>query len=229
VFKKIIILAAAGLLSFVGAFVFTWATRPEPPSDDKTPEPVSSQQSTESAIPPPPRWADNGTMSDDKRISNTLSQKQLKALINEVREKIEEYGSRLADLDVREDRVKLAHEALKNDIKELESLRVELASGVAQLKQQRDELAKSRIEIGKNEQSNLATLAAAYDKMDPTSAGQIIASMSKAQNGNSSDAVKILHYMTDRTKANLLAELATIEPTVAAYFCQKLKQIVEEN
>jgi len=168
-------------------------------------------------------------MSSDEQIGNTLSRRQLEALIGEVRDKIEEYNIRLTNLKVREDRVKLAHDALRDDIKELETLRVEVASGVAQLKQQRDELAKSRIEITKDEESNLAILAAAYDKMDVTAASQIITSMSKTQNGNSSDAVKILHYMQERTKANLLAELATLEPAVAAYFCQKLKQIVEEN
>ena len=43
------------------------------------------------------------------------------------------------------------------------------------------------------------------------------------------DAVKILHYMTERTKAKLLAELATSEPVLAADLCQRLKQIVEGN
>jgi hypothetical protein len=41
------------------------------------------------------------------------------------------------------------------------------------------------------------------------------------------DAVKILHYMTERTKAKLLAELATSEPALAAAMCKRLKQIVE--
>ena len=51
--------------------------------------------------------------------------------------------------------------------------------------------------------------------------------MSKVQDGSADDAVKILHYMTDRTKAKVLAELSTAEPKLAAYFCQKLKQITE--
>jgi len=229
VYKKIIILAASGVLSFVGAFAFAWFTRPGYASEQITAEPNAFAQKIESVIPPPPVGADGGRVSNDKRISNALSQKQLEALISEVREKIEQYNVRLADLKIREDRVKLAHDALRDDIKELENLRVELASGVARLKQQQNELAKSRIRIAKDEESNLAVLAAAYDKMDPTSASQIIASMSKTQNSNSTDAVKILYYMTDRTKANLLAELAAIEPTVAAYFCQKLKQVVEEK
>jgi flagellar motility protein MotE (MotC chaperone) len=72
-------------------------------------------------------------------------------------------------------------------------------------------------------------MAATYDKMNPASAGTILTNMSKAKTGSPNDAVKILHYMGDRTKANLLAELANSEPVLAAYFCQKLKQITEEN
>jgi hypothetical protein len=234
VLKKIIILAGAGLLSFVGAFALTWFTRPDTAiqaatPEQTTPEQTSAEQNADSTIPPPPFGAGGGTMSNAERVAASLSQEQLKALIREVREKIEEYNIRLTNLKVREDRVKLAHDALRDDIKELETLRVELASGVAQLKKQRDELIKSRIRIRKDEEVNLATLAAAYDKMEPTSASQIIASMGKAQNGNSNDAVKILHYMQDRTKAELLAALATLEPDVAAYYCQKLKQVVVEE
>jgi len=43
------------------------------------------------------------------------------------------------------------------------------------------------------------------------------------------DAVMILHYMTERTKAKLLAELATSEPSLAASLCNRLKQIVERD
>jgi flagellar motility protein MotE (MotC chaperone) len=42
------------------------------------------------------------------------------------------------------------------------------------------------------------------------------------------DAVKILHYMTERTKAKVLAELVTSEPKLAAVLCEKLKQVVEK-
>lgn len=101
---------------------------------------------------------------------------------------------------------------------------------------------KSRIEIDKNEQTNLLTLAATYDKMDVTSASKIVTNMcmsdesEKGQekkieesSGSFDDAVKILYYMTERTKAKLLAELATSEPQLAAALSQRLKQIVEVN
>ncbi|MHC4571754.1 MAG: hypothetical protein ACYS0C_06730, partial [Planctomycetota bacterium] len=94
-------------------------------------------------------------------------------------------------------------------------------------------LLKSRVEIAKSEKANLLSIAAAYDKMDSASAGKILTNMSQMQDGSGSttfdDAVKILHYMTERTKAKLLAELVTSEPKLAAVLCQRLKQIIEEE
>jgi hypothetical protein len=71
--------------------------------------------------------------------------------------------------------------------------------------------------------------------MDATSASEILSSMAlgKTANGGSSrganldDAVKILHFMQDRTKAKVLSELVNTEPTLAAMLCQKLKQVQE--
>ena len=78
--------------------------------------------------------------------------------------------------------------------------------------------------------------------MDVTGAGKILATMCNPQESEQrkggdvgrksssyDDAVKILHYMTERTKAKLLAELATSEPVLAAGLCQRLKQIVESR
>jgi hypothetical protein len=49
----------------------------------------------------------------------------------------------------------------------------------------------------------------------------------KFQGGAIDDAVKILYYMTERTKAKLLAEIVTGEPKLAALLCQRLKLISE--
>lgn len=226
--KKIIILAAAGLLSFAGAFAFSWFTSPKEPDPNNiiAKEQSNSMQEFNPSIPQPPG---RSLLSTEEQMKRSLSQEQLRALIEEVRSKIEHYNTKLQDLKVQEERIKIAHDTLTKDIKGLEDLRVELASGIASLKKQKEELEKSRIEITKAEERNLTTLAAAYDKMDPTSASKILASMSQTKNGNYNDAVKILYFMGDRSKANLLAELAMSEPSIAAYFCQKLKQIDEEK
>jgi len=97
------------------------------------------------------------------------------------------------------------------------------------LKDQQDKLNKSKIEIERTEKENLTTIAATYDVMDPISASKILINMSKAPDGSGNDAVKILHYMGDRAKAKLLAEVANAEPMIAAYFSQRLKQMVEQK
>jgi hypothetical protein len=71
--------------------------------------------------------------------------------------------------------------------------------------------------------------------MDASSAGKIMISMCASQTqpdkvdsqGSGFDeAVKILYYMTERTKAKLLAELTNTEPKLAAILTRRLKQIV---
>ena len=91
----------------------------------------------------------------------------------------------------------------------------------------REKLLKTRIEISELEKKNLLSISASYDKMDSVSAGKILANMTQGQNGSVNDAVKILYYMGERSKAKLLASLADNEPSLAAYFSQKLKTLTE--
>ena len=68
--------------------------------------------------------------------------------------------------------------------------------------------------------------------MDSEAAGKILTNMSQYQNDSddsTDDAVKILYYMTERTKAKVLAVIAETKPTVSAYFCRELKQITEKD
>jgi len=136
----------------------------------------------------------------------------------------------------------MAQDLLKKDIESLNNLRTELAATVAAIKSERDILLKSRLEIDQTERTNLASIAATYDKMDAPSASKILTNMcaaagdGKTQNAGAGksystfdDAVKILFYMTERTKAKLLAELATSEPQLAAVLSQRLKQIAEKQ
>lgn len=233
--KKIIITAAVGLISFGGAFVFAWFTKP-PPDSQSTPSDGSNlaAHETELQLPRPTAGMMGRAGLGDEKARKAMTEKQLKSLIHEVREKIKDYDDHLEGLQIREKRLQLAQEMLKKDIDQLNNLRVELASAVASLKEQQEQLRKSRVEVAQAEKSNLISMAAAYDKMDPVSAGKILTNMSRTTDGrlggsNLDDAVKILHYMTERTKAKLLAELVNSEPALAAVFCQRLKQIVEEK
>lgn len=235
--KLIIIIAAAGVVSFAGAFCFGWFTKPSPASPPgELSQPVVAGGQTGAGLSPPEAGAVGADVTASETARKTMSEKQLKSLVYDVQEKMREYNNKMQDLDVREQRLKVAQDVLKKDIEDLNNLRIELASAVASLKEERDNLLKGRLEIANAEKANLVTLAAAYDKMDVSGAGKILTSMcmdqtqdGKVDTGGSGfdEAVKILYYMTERTKAKLLAELATTEPKLAAALSQRLKQVIE--
>ncbi|MHC4635154.1 MAG: hypothetical protein ACYSYU_08115 [Planctomycetota bacterium] len=218
--KLIIITGIIGLASFAGMFLFAWSskrsteslssevvqpavTSEEPPKE--LPEPLISPTSTEMS---PTSTESTG----ERRMKKAMTEKQLKSLVYEVREKIQEYDSKLKDLKVHEQRLQEVEDMLKKDVEQLDNLRVELASTVVHLKTERDKLLKSRVEIAKKEKNNLMSIAATYDKMDSEAAGKILVKMNQAQNDSANDAVKILFYMSERAKAKVLACLAETEP-----------------
>ena len=232
--KHIIIALAGGFLSFAAAFIVVFligrSKQPIPPAAASTQQSAGNTQSmtTSESVS-----AGVQTLSESETAKG-LSQKQLKSLIYEVREKIHEYEGKMKELEHREERLAVTQETLKKDIDEMNRLRVELSSMVANLKEQRSRLLATRAEITQSEKNNLMGIAATYDKMDPTSASKIISSMcekqmetGRIQGGTIDDAVKILFYMTERTKAKLLAEMVASEPKLAALLCQRLKQISE--
>jgi len=230
--KLIIMVAIIGLVSFAGMFAFAWLTKatPQVQNPEVAQATPASQETTVTLTEPqqqPSITSDDAAV--DSKMKKTMTENQLKSLVCEVREKIEEYNSKLRDFEVQEQRLQLAQETLKKDIEELDNLRIELASTVASLKSEQDKLQKSRVEIAKTEKNNLMSIAATYDKMDATSAGKILTNMSQDQNGSTDDAVKILYYMSERTKAKILASIAEAEPATSAYLCQKLKQIIERE
>jgi hypothetical protein len=232
--KLIIMIAAAGLISFTGAFVFARLTKKAPvrASDESNKPTVAASDSVNKPLLPQP---EAGTMSpEESKIRNAMMVKRLKNLIFEVREKIREYDDKLQVLEVQGQRLQITRDALKKDIENLNNLQIELTSTVAGLKEQRNKLLKTRVDITKEEKANLILLAATYDKMDAQSASKILTSMCTKQiksadagevNNGLNDAIKILHYMTERTKAKVLAELVSSEPQLASLLCQRLKQI----
>jgi flagellar motility protein MotE (MotC chaperone) len=241
--KLIIITSALGLLSFAGAFAFSWFTKPSPTDSFNDPnQPLKTF--TEGEIRPLQSRTKTIAATDSISVETTksLTEQQLKNLIHDLRKKMRDYDNKLHALKVEEQRLQMAQNVLKEDIEKLHNLQIQLTSITANLKSERDKLLKSRLEIDKNEQTNLASIAATYDKMEASSASKIITNMCSniksktGQNeklddtdGSFDDAVKILYFMTERTKAKLLAELAISEPELAAVLSQRLKQIVEVN
>jgi predicted RNase H-like nuclease (RuvC/YqgF family) len=235
--RLVLITAAAGALSFVGAFATGWFSKPAAVMGS----PSTTQTSADGQGQPvggasPQILTPSMTSADNNGNTLALTEEQLKELIYEVREKIQEYNTKLESLEKEKERFRIAQQTLKKDIETLNNLRVDLDSTVANLKSERDTLLKARIEIDQVERDNLLAIAAAYDKMDAARAGEILTSMAKgqSQNGGShatniDDAVKILYFMQERSKAKVLAELVTTEPALAALLCQKLKLVSGGN
>jgi hypothetical protein len=230
--KKIIILAAAGLLSFSISFAVMWFITPAEPAVEVTDAGAAVGQSQE-GISQFPLLADISAESAASEASRGMSEQQLENLIYEVRNKIQLYKDKLKSLELQEERIQIAEATLREDIEKLNQLRAELSIIVANIKTEQDKLQKSRVEIENTETTNLRAIASTYNRMDPSSASNILLNMTKMQTVNGQagmeDVVKILHYMEDRNKANLLAELSNSEPQLAAVLCQKLKKIVEKN
>ena len=228
--KMLFITIGAGVFGFAGMFSFAWFSKPVPqaPVDDPA---VIAARNADAALKEMQANTDGNDTFKVGGAVRSMTEKQLKSLVYEVREKIEDYNVRLKELDLREQRLKMAQDALRKDIEEMSSLRVELASAVSTLKTEQDNLLKSKVEIEKIEQENLQLMAATYDKMDSDAAGKIISNMIQTQRqGNGfDDAVKILYYMTERTKANVLASIADTEPAVSAIICQRLKHTIESK
>jgi hypothetical protein len=234
--KLIIIIAGSGLISFSAAFVIAWLTQQAPSS----PPGQSAQVEQQTELNLPTSEADE-ISTQTQGFSTTgraMTEKQLKDLVYDVRLKMQEYDNKLQSLKLREQRLQTAQQTLREDIESLNNLRIELASAVATLKNERDKLEKSRTEIAEAEKRNLVSIAATYDKMDAASAGKILSSMCSGNlqkgtrtdvDNNIDDAVKILYYMTERTKAKLLAELVNSEPSLAALLSQKLKTVAEKQ
>ncbi len=234
--KRIIMIAAAGLVSFAATFIFVWFTQKAPPSQSpQMNQPTLADQEAELKLPPPEAGTMGTVATDDITMKKGMTEKHLKSLVRDVRGKMQKYNNKLQGLELKEQRLQIAQDVLKEDVEELNNLRVELTSIVASLKGERDKLLKSRVEVARAEKTNLMSIAATYDKMESASAGKILTNMKQRKSdglGGSSgldDAVKILHYMTGRTRAKLLAELVTSEPKLAAVLCRRLKQIIEEE
>jgi hypothetical protein len=241
--KKLIVTIAAGLVSFGGGFALSWFSRtalpPENPAESEV-NPSAIAQEQMWRLPETGPGTANSAQGEQGRLS--MTEKQLKQLVYEIQENMHKYQSKLEGLKTEEQRLRIAQDMLNKDIEKLNDLRVELASMVARLKSVRDKLIKSRVEIAKAEKANLISIAATYDRMDVAAASKILTNMCTSERdaqsakkvfgdsgSNMDDAVKILHYMTEKAKAKVLGELVNSEPRLAAILCERLKQIIEQE
>ena len=154
-----------------------------------------------------------------------IEERHLYDLIKELRQKLRDCQRREEAIGEQENRVHVAQQVLEKEARDLETLRVQAASTVTQLKEAQAELEKTRIAIAKAEQANLKRTAAIYDKMDPAAAAKIFEGM--CVNQQDGDAARILHYMQERSVGKLLAEIA--DRKVTARLCDQMKKVKEQG
>ena len=220
---QIIILAGAGVVSFVGAFGVTWFLKKSKPA---LPVAAVSEQTDSGDVGVGPagiRPVRSLALGGTDTFTRGMTEKQLQSLIYDIREKMKEYKSREKDLDLQEERLKSARVSLQEDIDRLDSLRMQLTATVATLKQQEASLRNSLVEIETTEKSNMQSIAGRYDKMDTTQASKIMVSM--VSNNQLDDAAKIVYYMSERTSGKLLGEIGNTQPELAVVLCSQLKRM----
>lgn len=227
---QIMIVAAAGLLSFGASFGVNW---------------FKQQKSAAAAVLPPEQTVLDGRLktaqsetvmsssfsglrdADTGQDQSGLSERQLQNLIYDVRQKMRDYAVRERELDQEAERIDIARISLQDDIEELNSLREKLDLTLAALKEKEEQIQKSVIEIESIERANIQRLAITYDRMDPAQAGKIM--MSMAANNQLQDVVKILYYMNERNAGRVLGEIGTTRPEVAGILSLQLKRVKENG
>lgn len=233
--KQIVIVAGVGLICFALSFTVGLFTREPKKSDDanktaKGPQVVDPLVGTEN--PPAETGAPISVPEDNFQVKQanldkSLTIKQLNSLIFDMRTKITEFSIKEKKLAEKEERIQMAMDELQMNIKAMEELRVKLAVTVSTIKQQKTILDQRLIQIDEIEKKNLINTAAIYDKMKPQEASEILINLNKL---NQLDyAVKLAHYMTERTSANMIAEINKKEPQLAATISEKLRWIEETN
>ncbi len=229
---QIIIFASAGLVSFVSVFTVSWfIKRSQPVLPETAQKQVQEGTSPEMFdISGPDSNTETSLLENDAtsyRLSKSMTEKQLKSLIYDIREKMKEYRYSEKELDRRKQRMQVIQDTLQEDIDRLDTLRVQLTSILSNLQQQEHGLKQTILKIKETEQANIKNLAARYDKMSTDLATNIMINL--ASNNQLNDAVKIMHYMSERTSGKLLGDIGKSKPDLAALISLQLKRIKESE
>lgn len=219
----ILIIAAAGILSFAGAFGVTSFVKKS--QSEALGDVVDAQQvdvETEEGLvlkpPPEPSYGDSSG-----NLQKSMLEDQLRNLILIVRETMKDHKSTERDLAAEEKQIEMARETLLADIDRLSKIHDQMKFTISELKSQEASLENTLLEISTTEKKNLVSTAAIYDKMDVTQSSEIMINM--AENQQLDYAVKVLHLMTERTSAKLLGEISATKPDLASLLTIELNKV----
>ena len=223
---QIIIFAAAGLLSFAAVFTVSFMIKKNQVVLPDVPLEAAMGEKDDGMFGEPDFTvsSDSGEV-ESYSLSKSMTEKQLKSLIYDIREKVKETKFTEKRLEIQEERIQTLREVMQDDIERLEKLRLELTTVISNLAEQEHSLEQTVINIDEIEKANMQKLASRYDKMSADMASNILVSMAK--NNQMADAVIIMHYMSERTSGKLLGAIGTIQPDLAASISQMLKKVKE--
>lgn len=225
---QIIMLIVAGGVSFAAVFGTSWYLKKKKAQElaqlaQQQPDPAASVKRVPSAANP-----EGVVFAVDAEIAQMgMSERQLQNLIFDIREKIKNFHTRQKQLEEEAERIEISRQTLQTDIDRLNSLRNKLDVAMNEMKQKEQELQDSIVEIDQLEKTNFQRLAGTYEKMEVAQAGKIMVTM--AAGSQLQDSVKIIYYMTDRSAAKLLGEIAMAKPELAMIISSQLKRIKESE
>ena len=223
----IIILAAAGILSFAGAFGVTSFVKKN--QSDVLGDTVDSQQTDKDTSDTTQVRQPTQSFPQRSRtpLANRMQEDELRNLIVNVRETMEEHKYREKDIASQEERIQLARQALLDDIDRLSKLNDQFKMTIADLKNREESLKSTLVEISTVEKNNMVRIAATYDKMDVANSSTIIINMASTQQLD--DAVKIIYLMSERVSAKLMGEISTTKPELACILTTELMKVKESE
>jgi flagellar motility protein MotE (MotC chaperone) len=218
--SQIIVVTVIGTLSFAAAFGTGFILK-----RNKAVAATQAQAAQEHAKIPPVKPA-LAPKVDEFFSGTTLSENQLKTLICDLQEKMENVKDKQKELEQDTERINITRQTLTGEIEQLNQLRENLNQTLLTLQEKERSIRDSMTEIEAVEKANLTKIAATYDKMDPTQSAKILTTMTT--NNQIKDAVKILYYMSERSASKLLGEIGTTRPETASALSLLLKQIKEK-
>lgn len=227
--KQIIIMAGLGLICFAASFtvgLFT-RTKDEPVITDGVPGDAQTVETLAGTDNPGDNadaaTAGNSFQAKQVDLNRSLSERQLKSLISEMRSKLSDFSAKEKMLKAKEARIQMSIKELQKNVMGMEDLRVKLTAIASSIKQNQKVLDDKLVRIEDVEKKNIMKTSAIYDKMKPQQASEIMINL--AASNQLDYAVKITYYMTDRTSANLIAEISETQPNLAATISDKMRWI----
>ncbi len=217
-------------IGFLAAVLFSPDTSQEPNAPTQQ---AALVQQAELGLTPTKTTA--ASPSQPRLTRRGMSDKQVTELSQRLQIRIAEYEDKLKALSDKENGFTETKILIKEDLKRLDDMRIEIAQAVNALKEQKQALEALNIAITQNETKNLTALSKAYAGMEADIACDLFVEKcpistdpNQPDNGDVDEVTKILYLMKDKEQSEILNALVTKDVQLAAEITRRLKYIVIE-